>query len=88
MLATICAWALATAVSAANRAVVVAVLVVTLPRSRRARARKATAMTRVTASMIRVMTRAMPRREDCRAQAEGRKAGSRQHLRLLTSGFG
>src|SRR5271170_916156 len=55
-------WAAARAESAASRAVVVSVVVLTELRSRRARARKAMAITRVTESMMSVMTSAMPRR--------------------------
>ena len=59
--AAICARAASRADSAASRAVAVSVVVVTAARSRRDNARKATAMTNVTESMMSEMTRAMPR---------------------------
>ena len=65
--------ALARAESAASRAWVESVLVVTEPRSRVLTARKATAMISVTESMIRVMTRAMPDWRE--ADARGARSG-------------
>ncbi len=57
--------ACASAESAASRAVVLSVLVVTEAPSRRLTARNASAMTSVTDSRMSVMTSAMPRSADC-----------------------